>query len=70
MPKLPGFGQNDAIRGLMRLGFVITRQSKHIILEKGDVAISIPRHRSINAYTMGNIAKDAGCTPEEFRKLI
>ena len=70
MPKLPGLGQNDAIRGLEKLGFVITRQGKHVIMTKGKVSVAVPRHTTIDAYTMGAIAKGAGCTPEEFRKLI
>jgi len=32
--------------------------------------LTIPRHNPINALTMGAIAKDAGLTPEEFRKLL
>jgi len=30
----------------------------------------VPRHAEIDEFTMGGIAKDAGLTPEEFRKLL
>jgi hypothetical protein len=32
--------------------------------------ITIPRHNSVNAFTMGGIVRDAGLTAEEFRKLL
>jgi len=32
--------------------------------------LTIPRHNPINAITMGNIAKDAGLSPEQFKKLL
>ena len=36
----------------------------------GTLRLTIPRHNPVNAITMGNIAKDAGYTPEEFKKLL
>jgi hypothetical protein len=32
--------------------------------------LTIPRNNPVNAFTMGGIARDAGLTPEEFRKLL
>tara|TARA_B110000208_G_scaffold19424_1_gene23936 strand:- start:696 stop:800 length:105 start_codon:yes stop_codon:yes gene_type:complete len=32
--------------------------------------LTIPRHNPINAITMGNIAKDAGLSPEQFKALL
>jgi hypothetical protein len=32
--------------------------------------VSIPRHNPVNAITMGGIVRDAGLTPEEFKKLL
>jgi hypothetical protein len=32
--------------------------------------IQLPRHNPINSFTKGKIAKDAGFTPEEFKKLL
>jgi hypothetical protein len=39
-------------------------------MSNGVRTLTIPRHSPINAYTMGNIAKQAGFTPDEFRKLL
>lgn len=70
MPKIPGIGQKDAVRVLEKAGFRIVRQGKHITLSNGVAMVQVPRHDPINAYTMGYIAKVAGLTPEQFRKLL
>jgi len=70
MPKLPGISQKDAVRVLNKHGFVIIRQGKHINMGDGEKLVQIPRHNSINAFTMGKIAKDAGLTPDQFRALL
>jgi predicted RNA binding protein YcfA (HicA-like mRNA interferase family) len=70
MPRLPGVSQRQAVAALERAGYVIIRQSSHIIMSNGVRTLTIPRHNPINAYTMGNIAKQAGFTPDEFRKLL
>jgi predicted RNA binding protein YcfA (HicA-like mRNA interferase family) len=70
MPRIPGVGQSDAVRVFEKLGYRIARQSGHVIMSNGKVRLSIPRHSSINAVTMGAIAKDAGLTPEQFRELL
>jgi predicted RNA binding protein YcfA (HicA-like mRNA interferase family) len=70
MPKLPGISQRDAVRVFQKLGYRIARESGHIILTNGKTRLVIPRHNPINAITMGGIAKVAGLTPEEFRKLL
>ena len=70
MPKLPGINQRQAVAALEKAGYVVIRQSSHVIMSNGLRTLTIPRHNPINAYTMGNIAKQAGFTPEEFRKLL
>jgi predicted RNA binding protein YcfA (HicA-like mRNA interferase family) len=70
MPKIPGIGQRDAVRVFEKIGYCIRRQSGHVVMSKDGVRLVIPRHTQINALTMGNIAKNAGLTPEEFRKLL
>ena len=70
MPKLPGINHKDAVRALEQMGFTIKRQGKHIVMTDGTRIITIPRHNPVNAITMGNIARDAGLTSDEFRKLI
>ena len=70
MPKIPGIRHLDAIAALEKDSWRVIRQSKHTIMGKGTKAIPIPRHNPINAITMGNIAKGAGLTPEQFRELL
>ena len=70
MPKIPGINQLDAVRVFRKLGFKVARESGHIVMSNGKVRLTIPRHNPINAITMGNIAKDAGLTPDDFRKLL
>jgi predicted RNA binding protein YcfA (HicA-like mRNA interferase family) len=70
MPKLPGVNHLSAVRALEKAGFTIVRQSGHIVMSNGTRFVTIPRHNPINAFTMGGIAKDAGFTVEEFRKLL
>jgi predicted RNA binding protein YcfA (HicA-like mRNA interferase family) len=70
MPKLSGIRHKDAIRALQKAGWSVIREGKHTIMGKGSVAIPIPRHDPINAFTMGDIAREAGLTPEQFRALL
>lgn len=39
-------------------------------MSNGKVRLTIPRHTAINAFTMADIARDAGLTPEQFRDLL
>jgi len=70
MPKLPGLGQKDAVRVLEKRGFRVVRQGKHLTMSNGAVMVQVPRHTTINAYTMGYIAQMAGLTPDQFRELL
>ena len=58
MPKLPGISQRDA------------RQSGHIVMTNGRNRLVIPRHNPINALTMGGLARAAGLSPDEFRRML
>jgi predicted RNA binding protein YcfA (HicA-like mRNA interferase family) len=68
--KIPGVNHLDAVRALEKAGFAIVRQSKHIIMSDRVRILTIPRSNPINAFTMGGIVRDAGLTPEHFRKLL
>ncbi len=70
MPRLPGIGQRDAVRVLEKRGFRVLRESKHILMGNGAVTIAVPRHTTIDPFTMGNIARVAGLTPDRFRALL
>lgn len=70
MPRIPGVKHQDAVRALEKAGFQIVRQGKHIVMSDGNRQVTIPRHNPIQAFTLGGIVRDAGLTPEEFRKLL
>ena len=70
MPKIPGVNHLDAVRALERAGFRLIRQGKHIVMSDGVRILTIPRHNPVNAFTMGGIARDAGLSVEEFKKLL
>lgn len=70
MPKLPGISSSHAVRALQKLGFRVAREGKHIIMSNGQVRLVIPRHNPVNAFTMADIARDAGLTPEQFKDLL
>ena len=70
MPKLPGVRHQDAVRVFGKLGYHIIRQSGHIVMSNGETRLIIPRANPVDPYTMGSIARDAGMTPDEFRKLL
>ncbi len=70
MGKLPGINHSRAVRALERAGFVIERQSGHVVMKNGAREVIVPRNNPINAFTMFGIVKDAGLTLEEFRKLL
>lgn len=70
MPSLPGVSQADDIRVFQKLGYRVARQGKHVVMSNGQIRLIVPRHNSINALTMGAIARDAGTTPQQFRALL
>ena len=70
MPKIPGVSHLAAVRPLEKAGFRIIRQGKHIVMSDGIRILTIPRHNPVNALTMGGIARDAGLSVEEFKKLL
>jgi hypothetical protein len=70
MTKIPGVNHLKAVSLFEKAGFQIRRQSGHIVMTNGTRIITIPRHNPVNAFTMGDIVKAAGSTPEEFRRLL
>lgn len=70
MPKLAGVNHLDAVSALEKVGFRVARQGKHVVMTDGTRILTIPRHNPVNAFTMGGIARDAGLTVDEFRRLL
>ena len=59
-----------AINALKKIGFIIKREGKHTVMNKGDIILTIPRHKRLNPYTLKSIIKDAEITDDEFKKLL
>jgi predicted RNA binding protein YcfA (HicA-like mRNA interferase family) len=70
VPRLPDISHSEAVRVFSKLGYRIAREGKHTVMSNGKVRLTIPRHSTINAFTMANIARDAGLTPEQFKDLL
>ena len=70
MPSIPGVSHKRAIRALQKAGFRVAREGKHVVRTDGVRILTLPRANPINAFTMGGIVRDAGLTPEQFRKLL
>ena len=70
MPRIPGVNHKDAVRALLKAGFRVIRQGKHIVMSDGTRILTIPRADPVNAFTMGGIVRDAGLTREEFKSLL
>ena len=71
MPKIPGVNHLRAVKALEKAGFYIIRDGKkHIVMSDDTRFLTIPRNNPVNAYTMGGIARDAGLTVDEFKKLL
>ena len=70
MGKIAGVPHLRAVKALEKAGFRIIRQGKHIVMSDGSRIVTIPRANPVHAITMGGIARDAGLTEEEFRRLL
>ena len=70
MGKLPGISHQRAVKALQRAGFVVARESGHIVLVKGELTVIVPRNNPVNPYTMYGIVIAAGLTVDEFRYLL
>jgi len=46
------------------------RQGKHIVMSDGSRTVVVPRHNPVNANIMARIARDAGLSVDNFRKLL
>lgn len=70
MPKIADVNHLDVVRALQKANFRVIRQGKHIVMSDGVRILTIPRHNPVNAFTMGGIARDAGLSVEQFKKLL
>ncbi len=70
MSRIQGVDHLAAVRALEKAGFLVVRQGKHIVMSDGTRQVTIPRHTPVKAFTLGGIVRDAGLTPDEFRRLL
>jgi len=69
VPKIPGHQPGDAVRLFEKLGYRIARKAGHIVMTNGNNGSSF--HATIQScHHHGLIAKSAGLTPDEFRRLL
>jgi hypothetical protein len=68
--KIPGVNHLHAIPSLEKAGFRVVREGKHTVMSDGERILTSPRHKPVNAFTMGGIARDAGLTVEQLRQLL
>ncbi len=58
---------HEAVRALMRLGFVAVRQTgSHLIMRKEERTVVVPQHKPIKPGTLRGLVEQAGLTMEEF----
>jgi predicted RNA binding protein YcfA (HicA-like mRNA interferase family) len=70
MGGIAGVSHQRAVRALEKAGYTVIREGKHIVMQRDRTILTIPRHDPVDAYTLGGIVRDAGLTPEQFRKLL
>lgn len=58
------------VKALLKAGFKVIKEGKHIGMSDGRNRVTIPRHKRVNPYTLKSIIKDAGLTDEDFKSLI
>jgi predicted RNA binding protein YcfA (HicA-like mRNA interferase family) len=67
--KLPVISGDRLIKILVREGFAVRRQTgSHIVLQKGNVVFSVPRHQELKKGTLKAILKQSGLSLEDLLK--
>jgi len=70
MPQICGIDHRSAVAALEDAGFWVVREGVHVIVTDGTRILTIPCHDPVNALTMEGIVRDAGLSPDEFRRLL
>ncbi len=74
--KLPNVSGKDAVKALVKDGFVLVSQrGSHIKVRKfhhpvGKTTIIIPNHKELKKGTLARILKQANIAPDKFRQLL
>lgn len=73
MTKLPLVSGRQCVKALAKAGFQFKRQEgSHMVLrrEYPFCQVTVPDHKELDRGTLRGILKQAGISPEEFRKLV
>lgn len=73
MNKLPLVSGRQCVRALAKAGFHFKRQEgSHIVLRRDEPfsQVTVPDHKELDRGTLRGIIKQAGLSPEEFRRLL
>lgn len=71
MPKLPVVSGAEAVKALLRLGFVVARQrGSHIVMRRGSSGCVVPNHAELKAGTLSGLLKQAGLSVDEFVEAL
>jgi predicted RNA binding protein YcfA (HicA-like mRNA interferase family) len=74
-PHLPAVTAKDVVRVVLRLGFVLDRQSgSHAIYfrdsDKRRDVVPVHSQKILKPKTLSGILRDMGLTPDEFREML
>ncbi|MCG3129577.1 MAG: hypothetical protein FLDDKLPJ_00311 [Phycisphaerae bacterium] len=73
MSHLPVISGRELVKALAKLGFALDRQKgSHMILYRSNpvMTLSVPDHKELDRGTLRSLLRQAGVTPDEFRKLL
>jgi predicted RNA binding protein YcfA (HicA-like mRNA interferase family) len=59
-----------AQKAFEKVGFKVIRQAKHTVMSDGARYLTLPRHNSINPYTLRTLIRAAGLSDEQFKDLL
>ena len=70
MSSIPQLSHKRIVKALLKAGFVVKRQRKHITMSDGKSIIQVPRNSPVKKFTLKKIIEDAGLTIEQFNSLL
>lgn len=69
MTRLPSMSTRDVIRALQRGGFVVRRNSDHVVLKRDHCTVSVPQYQhEMKLSTLRRILRYAGVSVDEFQQ--
>ena len=59
-----------AVRALIKEGFRVAREGKHIVLRDRQQIVTLPRTKRLNPYTLRSALRSAGIDDDTFKRLL